>query len=131
MRILLVDDERLVRFSTESMLRQLLVQDFSCIHASGAAKAEAWVAANGAPDMAFIDYKMPLCNGVELVKRLRGKCPGTVWILLSGYDMTANTLEITEAGIQHILLKPASVRELQQVLEKCGVETRQEADDIW
>lgn len=120
MKILLVDDERLVRICTESMLRELLGDSLACAQASGAACAEEWIREHGAPDLCFVDYKMPLCNGVELIRKLCAGCPDTKWVLMSGYDMTPED-QLREIPVDQVLSKPASLEELAEVLKYCGM----------
>ena len=78
MDILLVDDERLVRMCTQSMLEELLAgTDIFYHHAGGADQARAWIADHGAPSLGFVDYKMPKCSGIEFLVQVHPICPNT------------------------------------------------------
>lgn len=99
MEILLVDDERLARACTQSMLEEILSGvEVRFHHASTAAQALEWLEDRGAPDLAIVDYKMPKCSGLELVERAGPCCPGTVWVLLSGYDLADERSRIEAAS---------------------------------
>lgn len=121
MKILLVDDERLARFYAQSALEQLLGEENRFYQASGADQAEQILRQYGAPDICFMDYKMPLCNGVELIRRLSPQCPRTIWVLVSGYDLTEPVQNDPSVPVDFVLSKPVSPEELAQVLRKCGV----------
>ena len=80
-RILLVDDEPLVRMGTAEMLRD---EGYEVDEADDADAAQALV--GQAPyDCVITDYLMPGLNGVELARRLRAGRPGLPILLLSGY----------------------------------------------
>ncbi len=114
MTILLVDDERLVRLCTESMLREILGDELDCAQVASAAQAEQWLSSNPEPDICIVDYKMPLCNGLELIAHNAGKYSNTKWILMSGYDMTDT---ISAVKPDFILSKPASLEDFSALLK--------------
>lgn len=117
MEILLVDDERLACACTQSMLEEILSGvEVRFHHASTAAQALEWLEDRGAPDLAIVDYKMPKCSGLELVERAGPCCPGTVWVLLSGYDLADERSRIEAAGVRFTLSKPAGVEEFSAVV---------------
>lgn len=118
MKILIVDDERLVRVCLESMLRELIGDEAECYHAGSAVQAEKWFMANGAPDIVFVDYKMPKKSGLELAEEQRKAGMETQWVLLSGYEMVPFQNRIADAGIRHVFLKPISIEELSSVLSE-------------
>ncbi|MEQ2443070.1 response regulator [Pseudoflavonifractor sp. CLA-AP-H29] len=123
MDILLVDDERLVRICTQSMLEELLTgTDVSYHHAGGAAQARAWIAEHGAPSLGFVDYKMPKCSGIEFLLQVHPLCPETVWVFLSGYDVSAEAGPLRRCGVRYILAKPVSLEDLERILRESGFE---------
>lgn len=73
-------------------------------------------------DLIFMDVQMPVMNGYEATKRLRGlprKDAGEVWIVA----MTANAFvedirAAKEAGMNEHLSKPVSMEQLQDVLHR-------------
>ncbi|MCA1661977.1 MAG: PAS domain S-box protein [Novosphingobium sp.] len=80
-RILLVDDEPLVRLGTAETLRE---EGFEVDEADDGDAAIA-LAAGNAYACVITDYLMPGLNGVELARRLREQWPGLPILLLSGY----------------------------------------------
>ncbi len=81
-KVLLVDDEEIVRTSTADMLCDL---GYEVIEAASAEAALARIAAGLAPDLLITDHLMPGMTGTELVRRLRVERPGLPALLVSGY----------------------------------------------
>ncbi|MEI7025922.1 response regulator transcription factor [Paenibacillus sp. y28] len=68
------------------------------------------------PDMVMTDVYIPGLNGLELTQALRKECPGLPIVILSGYDEFENARTAMRWGVNHFLLKPASVDEIEAVL---------------
>jgi CheY-like chemotaxis protein len=98
-RILLVDDEELVRQGTAEMLLGL---GYDVVEAAGGAAAVGMVRAGLAPDLLVTDYLMPGLNGVALAAALRALRPGLPALMITGYAH----LHDDEAGHLPRLAKP-------------------------
>ena len=101
-RLLVVDDESGVR----AALRQLLeFEGYEVRVASSGAEAlatyEAWK-----PDLVFMDVKMTGMDGLETLKRLRGRDPAAIVVMISGHATIQNAVEATQLGAYDILEKP-------------------------
>ena len=81
-RVLLVDDEEMVRTSTADMLHEL---GYEVVEASSAEQALARVRDGLSPDLVVTDHLMPGMTGGELIRRLREDRPGLRALLVSGY----------------------------------------------
>lgn len=57
------------------------------------------------PDVALMDINLPGINGIEAVKRLKSKCPGTQFIMSTVYEDDENIFESLKAGASGYLLK--------------------------
>jgi YesN/AraC family two-component response regulator len=68
--------------------------------------------------LAIIDYSMPGMNGVELFRRLRELRPDLAGIFLTGYTTIDVVYPAIEAGILHVLPKPADFRELIAIVQE-------------
>ena len=84
MFILIADDEIMLRLSLQSMLEELYPNEHIYIHASNGEAAVTQVR-KLPPDIAFLDIKMPLMNGLEALDLCRKISPSTKWVILSGY----------------------------------------------
>jgi signal transduction histidine kinase/ActR/RegA family two-component response regulator len=110
-RILLVDDN--VDF-TES-LALLLKGAGHQVQTAHEARSALRIAAQFAPEVAFLDIGMPGVSGYELARQLRS-VPATMQtalIAISGWGQVHDRLRAHEAGFSHHLVKPV---ELEQIL---------------
>ena len=81
-RILLVDDEALVRFATADMLRDA---GYEVVEAASASEAEERVRAGLAPDVLVTDQLMPGGRGTDLATGLRERLPDLKVLVATGY----------------------------------------------
>jgi CheY-like chemotaxis protein len=81
-RILLVDDEALVRFATADMLRDA---GYEVVEAASAAEAQERVRAGLAPDVLVTDQLMPGLRGTDLASGLREALPHLKVLVATGY----------------------------------------------
>jgi CheY-like chemotaxis protein len=107
LRILLVDDEELVRQGTAEMLRDM-GHTVSC--ASGGAEALAMLGELDV-DVVVTDFKMPQMDGAELASRLRALRPGLPILLITGYTGVSG-----QAYDLPRLAKPFGMHELADAL---------------
>jgi CheY-like chemotaxis protein len=82
LRILLVDDEPLVRFATADMLRDA---GYEVVEAASAAEARERVRAGLAPDVLVTDHLMPGGRGAELASGLCEALPHLKVLVATGY----------------------------------------------
>ena len=82
LRILLVDDEDLVREGTAEMLREL-GHEVDC--AAGGAQALALLAGPVRADVVVTDFKMPQMDGAELARHIQRTWPELPVLLITGY----------------------------------------------
>jgi signal transduction histidine kinase/ActR/RegA family two-component response regulator len=81
-RILLVDDEELVRIGTAEMLRHL---GHEVLEADGGAHALEMISRETDIDILVTDYKMPRMDGAQLASRVREDRPDLPVLLITGY----------------------------------------------
>jgi DNA-binding NtrC family response regulator len=104
-RVLVVDDERLVRWS---LSQRLSARGWNVTEAGTAAEA----LAAPAPDAAILDYKLPDGDGIELLRRLRHVDPDLPVIMLTAHQDTELIVEAMKAGASDYLTKPFDVDEV-------------------
>lgn len=69
------------------------------------------------PDIVIADYAMPEMDGITLLAKLRGQCPQSVCILMSGRANTHALVEaINQAGVYHYIPKPWDAAALRAVM---------------
>lgn len=109
-RVLLVDDQRLMRDG----LRTLLELEDDLVVVGEAASGEAAVNAFAGlqPDVVLMDVRMPGVDGVEATRRIRAHWPDARVIILTTFDDDEYVFEGLRAGAQGYLLKAIAGAEL-------------------
>jgi two-component system response regulator YesN len=123
-KLLLVDDESIIRESLETMLpiEALGIRlTGSCGNAFDALNSMQ----NDMPDILITDIKMPGMDGLELIERAQMLNPKLECIVLSGFDEFTFAKRAISLGVREYLLKPFYKEELIQTLEKMCVKIRQ------
>lgn len=115
MTILIADDERMVRLGLKSMLDELYPNKYTYFEARNGKELIELTKTNK-PDIAFIDIKMPLINGLEALEQIKDISPNTQWLILSGYADFEYARAALRLGAIEYLLKPISIEELQKVM---------------
>jgi len=69
-------------------------------------------------DMVFTDIRMPLIDGLELLKTLRTEWPDCVTVILSGHQDFAYTQTALRLGAFDYLLKPISREKMLELLNR-------------
>ncbi|WP_322101435.1 response regulator [Paraburkholderia sp. J41] len=113
-RILLVDDDRDITDAVAMLLELEGHEVRSATNGEGALQA----IRSFAPDVAFLDWKLPDMSGAQLLARLKAQ-PGTAhtrFVLLSGFvdpeAMRGETAAAPQARFDKTLTKPATIEDL-------------------
>jgi DNA-binding NarL/FixJ family response regulator len=74
-----------------------------------------------APDIVVMDINLPGMNGIECIKTIKEKCPGTQFMMFTVYETDEKVLQALQAGATGYLLKRTdpkrileSIKELNQ-----------------
>ena len=108
MRVLLVEDDRMIAEGLQTALRQDgytvdWVQDG--VLATGALQANAF-------DLILLDLGLPRRNGIEVLRELRGRGNATPVIILTARDEVADRICGLDAGADDYVVKPFDLDEL-------------------
>ncbi len=118
MRVLLVDDEEMIRKGTIYLLQQMERK----VHIVG----EAEDGEEGLtklkllrPEVAFIDIRMPLIDGLNMVRlwKEKGISPQTRCVILTAYSEFDYAQTALRYGVFDFLLKPLNVQKLEELFE--------------
>ncbi|KMW22489.1 response regulator transcription factor [Enterocloster citroniae] len=83
------------------------------------------------PDIVITDIKMPVMDGIELIRRCQESYPHMMFVVLSGYGEYGYTSKAMELGIRHYILKPCNEETIVEVLLKVGEElTRKKENEV-
>lgn len=70
----------------------------------------------GGVDLVITDIRMPVMDGLELIKQAKQEAPGTRFVIMSGYEEFGFVKRAMEMGVVNYLLKPVEKDELIKVL---------------
>jgi DNA-binding NtrC family response regulator len=107
-RILIVDDELVVRESLTSWFRG---EGFDVSSVSSAREALA-VVRKGEWDLALLDIKMPGMDGMDLLDRLHQIDPKLILIIMTGYASVDTAIRALKSGAYDYVTKPVDPDEL-------------------
>lgn len=108
MKILVADDESMIRLGLKSMLREL--GHVAILAKNGQDAMRKAMSEN--PDLAILDIQMPKTNGLLLAKALNKHRPMPI-IFLTAYSQDDIVEQATDLNVQGYLLKPTTARELK------------------
>jgi CheY-like chemotaxis protein len=99
-----------------TMLIESLGLRLSFVAYDGDAGVKAFRAAICRPDVVLIDHRMPIKNGLAAMEEMRALGPGTRFVFVSADESMKD--KVMAAGARAFLAKPASMREISDVLTK-------------
>ncbi|MGF1465094.1 MAG: LytR/AlgR family response regulator transcription factor [Sandaracinaceae bacterium] len=114
LRAMVVDDEPLARDELVFLLEQCEGVAVTAQAADAAAAVEAFDEA--APDVLFVDLRMPGPDGLALAESLMARRPGLAVVVVSAHD--AGAVRGFEAGVVDYLLKPVRLERLRKAVER-------------
>ena len=109
-RVLLVDDHRLVRAGLMSLLATAANGEVVGEAADGAQALEQVAATS--PDVVLMDLSMPVMDGVTATRALRTRHPETRVVVLSSFSDRSRVREAVAAGATGYVLKDCTPDEL-------------------
>ncbi len=115
-KILIVDDERVVRHVCQLSLEQDL---YTILVADNGIKAMELLRSE--PDIAIVlsDFKMPGMTGFELLNAIKRDFPHIEVIIMTGFATIENAIEAMKLGAYDFLLKPLKAEQIRLVINKC------------
>lgn len=125
-KVLVVDDEELICEGMKSKLERLENPAIGDIFLAYDAEEALSVICSVRPEIVITDIRMPGMSGLELVRTVVKQFADTRCIILSGYDEFQYAKDALRLGVADYLLKPASLNELKEVMDKVVAELREE-----
>jgi len=118
-RILVVDDEYLIRWS----LQQELGKDGYDVSVAEDGEEALRVFREGAPDLVLLDVQLPGIGGLEVLERVKAAEPDVVVIMITAYGMVDTAVAAMKAGAYDYLNKPFNLEAVKLSIRK-GLEAR-------
>jgi DNA-binding NarL/FixJ family response regulator len=114
-RILIADDHDVVRSGLRRVLEAQPGWEVLAEAADG--KDAIDKAAATKPDVAVLDFMMPLVNGVDATRQIRARLPKTEVLIFSIHDNERYVAEILRAGARGYVLKSDNIEQLLNAIE--------------
>ena len=118
MRVLVVDDERIVCGGVEKILARRGHTVEQALSVADAVKA---IERDPGFDMILADLMMPQAGGLDLVSAVKHRWPGIPVIIMTGYTSIGSAIEATRAGAAGYLPKPFTPEELESTIERVTI----------
>jgi DNA-binding NarL/FixJ family response regulator len=115
-RVLLVDDDALVRAGLSMMLNG--AANLVIVGEAGDGDQVLAAVATHRPDVVLMDLRMPRVDGITATRRLRGTPQPPEVIVLTTFDADENVLGALRAGASGFLLKDAPPAEIANAIRR-------------
>ena len=115
MKILIVDDHALVRRGLGHVVRESFGQAEVVEAASAIEAIEAM--SSGAVDVALVDVRMPVSDGLDLLHDMKDRWPDVPVIMLTSFDHAHYVRRALAEGAAGYMLKDATPEDLEQAIK--------------
>ncbi|HEX2190886.1 MAG TPA: sigma-54 dependent transcriptional regulator [Longimicrobiaceae bacterium] len=114
MRILVVDDERAIRFS----LAELLEAEGHEVREAEHAPAALALLEDAPADLVLSDLSMPAMDGMQLLEEVRARHPETLFVLLTAYGDERTAVRALKLGAYDYVPKPFDNEEVRAIARR-------------
>ncbi|WP_159621977.1 response regulator transcription factor [Ruania rhizosphaerae] len=115
-RVLLADDENLIRDAVASLLD--LEDDIAVIGQAASGTEAVAVARRLSPDVAVLDLQMPGLDGIEAAQQILAEVPRCACVIVTSHGRPGYLKKALEAGVRGFLPKTVSAKVLADVLRQ-------------
>lgn len=112
-RVLVVDDEALIRWSLTQTLED---RGFEVRQASSAADALKSVMSDDSLDVVLLDFRLPDSNDLRLLARIRQLLPGAAVILMTVYSTPEVAQGALDLGAARVISKPFEMNDMASLV---------------
>ena len=102
-KILIADDHEVVRAGLRALLSER--PDWQVVAEAADGKEAVAQVLKTAPDVAIIDYSLPVLNGLEVTRQIRQRSPRTEVLIFTMHDNNGLIDDLLQAGALGYLLK--------------------------
>ncbi len=113
-RILVVDDEELVRWTLE----QALTPDGHNVKAVVSGEEALEEFKRNGYDLVILDIKLPGIDGIEVLKQMQKINPASLVIMITAHGGVSNAVEAMKCGAHDYLQKPFEIEEVKVTVQK-------------
>lgn len=113
--VLLADDHQIVRQGIKALLER---ESFEIVGEAADGREAVQMAVRTRPDVAVLDFVMPLLNGLDAAIQIQRQAPGTKTILLTMYTEDQYVLEAFRGGLRGYVIKTQAAGDLVQAIRE-------------
>jgi DNA-binding NtrC family response regulator len=113
-RILVVDDEKLIRWGLAQGLEQA---GYNVDQAATAGEALESIGRD-MPDLALLDYKLPDRSGIDVLRAIRKLSPRTPVVMITAHASIGGAVEAMKDGAYDYIGKPFEMEDLIQTVQR-------------
>ena len=113
LRVLVVDDEPLIRWSIAETLG---AAGHHVLEAADAASALRAVADRPGPDLVLLDFRLPDSNDLGLLAKIREMVPDAAVVMMTAFGTPDVTVGALKLGASRVLNKPFNMHDLEDVV---------------
>jgi len=114
MKVLVIDDEKLIRWSFEKNLGS---RGYKILSAETGAEGLK-LFENYYPDLVFLDNHLPDTKGLELIKQIKAISEDTLIVFMTAYETVDVAVEAMKKGAFDFIRKPFSFEEIYELVER-------------
>ncbi|MCP3979302.1 MAG: sigma-54-dependent Fis family transcriptional regulator [bacterium] len=119
-RILVVDDEKLIRWSVRSRLQQ----EGYAVEEAADGKHAFELLEHSDCDLLVLDYRLPDTTGIDILEKVRAEHPEISVLMMTAYGTVESAVQAMKLGAFDYLTKPVNLDELSVVVQKALETTR-------
>ena len=120
-KLLIVDDEKTVRYSFKRMFES----DYEVFSAeNGRSALRILDSHHNSIDMIFLDVRMPGMNGIEVLKKIMDRTRNTPVVVMTAFGDSDSAIEAMKEGAFDYLIKPFEDGQLKEVIEKAIISAK-------
>ena len=113
-KIVVVDDEMMIRKALETQLRNKRYSVASTGDLKGARK----ILARDSFDLVFLDLRLPDGEGTDLLEEIMAKADGPMVVMMTGYGSVESAVSCMQLGAFDYVVKPFSFEQIEVVVDK-------------
>jgi len=116
-RVLIVDDEPLIRWSLAETLADA---GYDVVEAGDGEGAMDAASRSQTFDVVLLDFRLPDSNDLDLLSRLRALAPGAQVVLMTAFGTPEITSGALERGAYRVVSKPFEVAEMAALVAEAA-----------
>lgn len=114
LRILIIDDEKLIRWSLD---KHLTSRGFQAVTAeTGEEGVKLYPDLN--PHIVFVDNRLPRMQGLEVIQKIRALDDDAVIVFMTAYGTIENAVKAMKLGASEYINKPFTLKEIDFIIDE-------------